>query len=130
MCDSALSAVIHTIWRTLKHIFRDAYGLFALVSELVPGKVLQKEEELVHELEAGRNIVDAAKHNNIAHFVFSSMPEMDKVTSGRYTRIFHMTNKFKVEQYARQQLENVTCLIPGKYNKPTSRCSNSRDPEV
>lgn len=116
--------------KNLQDIFQGAYGLFALVSELVPGKILQREEELVHELEGGRNIVDAAKHNKIAHFVFSSMPDMDKVTSGRYTRMFHMTNKFKVEQYAREHLENVTCLIPGKYNQPISRCPNSRDPQV
>ncbi|KAI0129902.1 hypothetical protein BJ170DRAFT_618031 [Xylariales sp. AK1849] len=97
----------------LRKNFSGAYGVFAVVSEIMPGKVLMKEEEIAHELEAGRNVVDAAKDSYVEHFVFSSLPDMAKATSGRYTRIHHMNNKFMTEQYARKQLENVTCLIPG-----------------
>lgn len=98
---------------SLRKNFSGAYGVFAVVSEVMPGKVLMKEEEIAHELEAGRNIVDAAKYSSVEHFVLSSMPDMAKVTSGRYTRMHHMNNKFITEQYARRHLESVTCLIPG-----------------
>ncbi|KAI9151280.1 NmrA-like family domain-containing protein 1 [Paramyrothecium foliicola] len=97
---------------SLRKNFSGAYGVFALISELIPGKVFMKEEELVHELEAGRNIVEAAKSSSVEHFVFSSMPDMAKATSGRFTRMHHMDNKFKIEQFAREQLDTVTCLIP------------------
>ncbi|KAH6648131.1 putative cinnamoyl-CoA reductase [Truncatella angustata] len=96
----------------LRKNFSGAYGVFAVVSEIILGKVLMNEEEIAHELEAGRNIVDAAKYSFVEHFVFSSLPDMAKVTSGRYTRIHHMNNKFMTEQYARKQLDSVTCLIP------------------
>ena len=97
----------------LRKTLNGAYGVFAMVSEAIPGTFLMKEQDIQHELNAGRNIVDAAKYNSIEHFVFSSMPDMAKVTSGRYTRMHHMSNKFITEQYARKHLENVTCLIAG-----------------
>jgi uncharacterized protein YbjT (DUF2867 family) len=113
--DGRLSVVYGDSYNpeNLRKNFSGAYGVFALISEIVPGKVLMNEEEIAHELEAGRYIVDAAKYCSVEHFVFSSMPDMVKATSGRYTRMHHMNHKFMAEQYARKQLDNVTCLIPG-----------------
>ncbi|KAH7321082.1 hypothetical protein B0I35DRAFT_428508 [Stachybotrys elegans] len=98
---------------SLRKAMEGAYGVFAAVSEMIPGTWFIKEEEVAHELEAGRNIVDAAKHNSVEHFVFSSMPDMIKATAGRYTKLHHMHNKFLTEQYARTHLDAVTCLIAG-----------------
>lgn len=98
---------------TLRRAFSGAYGVFGSTYEVLPGKILVHEEETAHELEAGRNMVDAAKKCGVVHFVFSSLPDMVKATSGRYSKIYHMNNKYITEQYARKELDNVTCLIPG-----------------
>src|SRR6187402_864914 len=54
---------------TLRKAFSGAYGVFGSTFEVLPGKVLVHEEETTHELEAGRNMVDAAKKCGVEHFV-------------------------------------------------------------
>lgn len=41
--------------------FSGAYGVFAVTHNRISGKKIEKEEDLAHELQAGRNIVEAAK---------------------------------------------------------------------
>ncbi len=99
---------------TLQKAFAGAYGVFAITSERHPDRKLVHEDEMTHEIEAGRNIVQAAVECNVKHFVFSSLPDMTKVTSGRYPKLYHMNNKHAVEVVAREQLQQrVTCLVPG-----------------
>lgn len=99
---------------TLRKAFVGAYGVFAITSERHPDKKLVNEDEMTHEIEAGRNAVQAALECNVQHFVFSSLPDMQKVTSSRYPKLYHMDNKYAVEKIAREQLQQrVTCLIPG-----------------
>ena len=116
--DNRLSMVAGNAYnlKTLRRAFSGAYGVFGSTFEKLPGRVLQHEKETTHELKAGRNIVDAAKKRGVEHFVFSSLPDMVKATSGRYPKIHHMNNKHMIEQYARKELSNVTCLIPGQYH--------------
>lgn len=68
-----------------------------------------------HELEAGRNIVMAAKELSVEHLVFSSLPNIIKASDGQFKRIHHMNNKATIEQLARQELDGFTALIPGEY---------------
>ncbi|TDZ39376.1 NmrA-like family domain-containing protein 1 [Colletotrichum spinosum] len=98
---------------SLQAAFSGAYGVFAITSEVYPGKTLIDEAEMAHEIEAGRNMVSAAEEAGIEHFVFSSLPDMVKTTSGKFTGIHHMDNKYAVEQIAKEHLSGVTCLIPG-----------------
>ncbi|ETS79369.1 hypothetical protein PFICI_09222 [Pestalotiopsis fici W106-1] len=95
--------------------FTGAYGVFAVTSEVYPFKVLEKEEEMMHEIDAGRNMVDAAKECGVKHFVFSTLPDMVKTTGGRYPGIHHMNNKHAIEQLARKELDGYTGLIPGYF---------------
>lgn len=99
---------------SLEDAFSGAHGVFAVTSEH-SSKIIANEEGMKHELQAGRNIVDAAKSCNVKHFVLSSLPNMKKVTSGRFEKIFHMDHKSIIEQWAKEELSAVTCLIPGKY---------------
>lgn len=100
---------------SLRSAFSGAYGVFAITSESYPGKVLVHEAEMLHEIEAGRNIISAAKETGVEHFVFSSLPDMVKTTGGRFTGIYHMDNKHAIEKIAKEHLSGVTCLIPGLY---------------
>ncbi|KAI0147247.1 putative cinnamoyl-CoA reductase [Xylariaceae sp. FL1272] len=96
---------------SLRPIFSGAYGIFALINELKPGMV--SPEEIRHEVDAGRNIVDVAEQCGVQHFVMGSLPDMVKASSGRYTEMYHMDHKFEVEQYAKTKLDCVTCVLPG-----------------
>ncbi|OJJ96531.1 hypothetical protein ASPACDRAFT_125172 [Aspergillus aculeatus ATCC 16872] len=98
---------------SLQAAFAGAYGVFAMTSETQAGRILDKEEDLKHEVEAGRRIVLAADECGVKHFVFSSLPDMVRATEGRYPNIHHMNNKHEVEKFAKQRLGAVTCLIPG-----------------
>jgi hypothetical protein len=69
---------------------------------------------MAHEIEAGRNLVLASKEAGVKHFVFSSLPDMDKTTNGQFLGIHHMNNKHAIEKIAKEHLAGVTCLIPGQ----------------
>ncbi|KAF6798776.1 cinnamoyl-CoA reductase [Colletotrichum sojae] len=115
---------------SLRSAFAGAHGVFAITAEVCPGKIVFEEAEMAHEIEAGRNMVAAAEEAGVAHFVFSSLPDMVEVTAGRFPGIHHMNNKHAVEKIAKEYLGGVTCLIPGffytnmKWPHYTKRLSN------
>ncbi|KAI3321690.1 putative cinnamoyl-CoA reductase [Xylariaceae sp. AK1471] len=90
-----------------------AYGVFLNTNQTVHGKTLVTPEEQRQEVEQGRIVIDAARHCGVKHFVMSSLPDMVKASGGRFTDIYHMDQKYEVEQYARNQLDYVTSVIPG-----------------
>ncbi|KAJ5885226.1 NmrA-like [Penicillium taxi] len=99
---------------SLQIAFSGAYGVFAVTSE-TNSRTVENEDDLKQELESGKNIISAAKSCRIQHFVFSSLPDMRKATSGRFDKLFHMDHKFIIEQLAKQDLSAVTCLLPGLF---------------
>ncbi|KAK5627499.1 hypothetical protein RRF57_003214 [Xylaria bambusicola] len=93
-----------------------AYGVFLNTNQTIHGKTLVLPEELRHEVEQGKIVIDAARHCGVKHFVISSLPDMVKATGGRFTDIYHMDQKYEIEQYARSQLDYVTPVIPGTHS--------------
>ncbi|KAJ5816191.1 hypothetical protein N7447_008424 [Penicillium robsamsonii] len=114
---------------SLKDAFSGAHGVFAVTSEL-SGKIIANEEGMKHELQAGKNIVAAAKTCNVKHFVLSSLPNMKQATSGRFQKIFHMDHKSIIEQWAKDELSAVTCLIPEKVRPMELKSSTSSNLEA
>lgn len=100
---------------SLQDAFAGAYGVFSLTSESYPGRLLERDEEMQHEIEAGRNITLAAKECGVKHFVFSSLPDMVKTTRRRFLNIHHMNNKRAIEQIVRENLEGFTFLITDSF---------------
>ncbi|RYC80883.1 hypothetical protein BFJ63_vAg16233 [Fusarium oxysporum f. sp. narcissi] len=113
--DNRLSLVSGNVYDepSLRSAFTGAYGVFATTSERYPGKLITEEWELKHEINAGRNIISAAKECCIKHLVFSSLPDTVKASDGQFKRIHHMNNKHTIEQLARKELDGFTSLIPG-----------------
>ena len=113
--DKRLSLVSGHVYdeASLRAAFAGAYGVFAMTSERHPNKVITEEADMQHELEAGRNIISAAKHCGIRHLVYSSLPDVVKASKGQFQRIHHMDNKYTIEQMARKDLDGFTALIPG-----------------
>ncbi|KAM0351700.1 hypothetical protein ACHAPU_002710 [Fusarium lateritium] len=88
--------------------FNGAHGVFAVTNDMTTENAVVNEQ-----VEAGRNMVLAAKKTGVKHFVFSSLPDMDKATGGKFPGIHHMNNKHEIEMIAKEHLDGVTCLIPG-----------------
>lgn len=59
----------------------------------------------------------------IKHFVYSSLPSVDKLSQGRFKNVVHFESKARIEEYAKEQLENVTILIPGELPSLSQSCS-------
>lgn len=112
--DNRLSLVTGDVYdpQSLHDAFLGAYGVFAVTNEQT-SQSIEKEEDMKHELQAGLNIISAAKSCHVQHFVFSSLPNMKQVTAGRFAKLFHMDHKFIIEQWAKRDLPAVTCLLPG-----------------
>lgn len=114
--DGRLELVAADVYdvESLKRAFAGAHGVFAVTHESHPHKTIVHEADMTHEVEAGRNIVDACKECGIRHFVFSSLPDMMRTTGGRFPKLYHMNNKHAVEEIARQILPGAgTYIIPG-----------------
>jgi uncharacterized protein YbjT (DUF2867 family) len=99
--------------KSLLKAFEGAYGVFAVTSDNIPGKRMETEDDLKHQLEAGKNIVAAAKEAAIEHFVFTSLPDVAKASGGKYSKVFHFDFKAQIEEMARRELKSVTALLPG-----------------
>ncbi|KAH8807098.1 hypothetical protein F5884DRAFT_676222 [Xylogone sp. PMI_703] len=100
---------------SLVSAFNFAYGIFVVTNNrLPPGKLIENEEDLEHELVAGRNVIDAAKICNVQHVVISSLPNIASASKGRYTKVFHFDHKFRIEEWAKTEFPATTVLHPGK----------------
>jgi len=115
--DNRLSLVTGHVYDvgSLRTAFEGVYGVFALTSERYPGKTLTEESELKHEINAGSNIISAAKDSGIQHLVFSSLPDTVEASGGQFKRIHHMNNKHAIEKMAREELEGFTAVMPGQF---------------
>lgn len=103
--------------QSLHYAFKDAYGVFAVTQNRIAGGTVDTEDDMKHELQAGRNIVDAAEACKIQHFVMSSLPNLTKASGGRFTKVYHFDYKHQIEQWARQRLPAVTALLPGRVHE-------------
>ncbi|KAJ7643619.1 hypothetical protein FB45DRAFT_736188 [Roridomyces roridus] len=54
------------------------------------------------EVTQGKNLVDAAKEAGVKFFVFSSLPSIDKISSGKYKNVSHYEDKAIVEEYLKE----------------------------
>lgn len=97
--------------------FQGAHGVFAMTQNHIAGTEYNTEADLRHELEAGRNIVDAAEKAGVQHFVFSSLPSITKASNSRYSKVYHFDFKDQIDQWARERLPAVTTLIPGEVDE-------------
>lgn len=99
---------------SLERAFDGVWGVFAVTNNRIPGQMIETEEDLEHELVAGRNIVAAAKASGVRHFVISSLPNLADASKGQFQKVFHFDHKFQIEQLAKSELTAVTALRPGE----------------
>jgi len=83
------------------------YGVFAVTNFFDP-------EIWFQEAEVGKKIVDIAKEQEIQHFIWSTLPNTDKISGGKIN-VPHLTLKALVEEYALEQGLFCTFVLLGFY---------------
>jgi len=92
----------------LRRFLTGCYGCFALTNFWDPESMF-KEEML------GRQIVQIAKECGVRHFIWSTLPHVQKLTGGKYN-VPHFTDKAKVNKYVRQAgFETWSFVMPAFY---------------
>lgn len=76
---------------SLKDAFKNAYGVF-LVTNFWEG---------ADEITQGKNAIDAVKATGIQHFIWSTLPDVETLSNGKY-EVPHFTNKAKVDDLVRR----------------------------
>jgi uncharacterized protein YbjT (DUF2867 family) len=67
------------------------------------------------EYEHGKNLTDAAKHNNVQFIIFSSLPNAQALCNKKY-HVPHFTNKYRVQQYIEKEFPSHCAFVyPGFY---------------
>lgn len=72
---------------SLDAAFRDAYGVFAVTNAWQPG---------TDESAQCRAMIAAAKEQAVQHFVWSTLPNVEKISGGRFD-VPHFTNKARMD---------------------------------
>ena len=83
--DEAVYADLNDL-QSLKEAFKDAYGVF----------VVTNFWEGADEIAQGKNAVGAAKATGVQHFIWSTLPDVESISSGEFD-VPHFTNKAKVD---------------------------------
>jgi len=93
---------------------KGCYGAFLMTNFWDP-KTMNKEDEM------GRKLVDAAKQAGVKHVIWSTLPNVHKISKGKY-HVPHFTDKAKVEEYIREMctqgkktFEHATFVAPAFY---------------
>ena len=74
---------------TLFEALQGSYGLFAVTN-------FWDRATRMGEFEQGRNLVHAAKEADIQHFIWSTLPDYQALSGGKYT-VPHFTSKARVD---------------------------------
>ncbi|GLA92537.1 hypothetical protein AtubIFM57143_008889 [Aspergillus tubingensis] len=115
---------------SLERAFDGVWGVFAVTNNRILGQMIETEEDLEHELVAGRNIVAAAKVSGVRHFVISSLPNLADASKGQFQKVFHFDHKFQIEQLAKSELTAVTALRPEVFSLGPEKTASKVYPVV
>ncbi|KUJ17377.1 NAD(P)-binding protein [Mollisia scopiformis] len=91
---------------SLRAAIKDAYAVFAVTNWQ---EVLDKEREI----QQGKNIADVCKELNVQHLIWSSLPNVTKITNGTNTGVLHFDSKATVEEYMKSIGIPSTFLLLG-----------------
>jgi uncharacterized protein YbjT (DUF2867 family) len=78
----------------LRRFLSGCYGCFAMTNFWDPESMFK--EEMI-----GRQIVQVAREAGVQHFVWSTLPNVEKITGGKWA-VPHFTDKARVDKYVRQ----------------------------
>jgi uncharacterized protein YbjT (DUF2867 family) len=98
----------------LAKLMKGSYGAFLMTNFWDPSSMNK-------EVEQGHKLVDAAKRAGVKHIIWSTLPNVEKLSKNKYN-VSHFTDKAKVEEYIRslqqksqKAFEHVTFIAPAFY---------------
>ncbi|KAJ7785230.1 hypothetical protein DFH07DRAFT_726509 [Mycena maculata] len=80
---------------SLVRALQGSEAVFAITVPLLPPVVTSGPSELTQ----GKNMVDASKEAGVKFFIFSSLPDMTKLSGGKYTKASPADDKQVIEDY-------------------------------
>lgn len=90
---------------SLTHAFKDAHGVF----------VVTNFWEGADELAQGNTAIQAAKDAQVNHFIWSTLPDVEKISNGRFD-VPHFTGKAEVDELVKNGgFSNYTFVQPPFY---------------
>jgi len=90
---------------SITNAFKDAYGVF----------VVTNFWEDANEIAQGKIAIQAAKDAGVNHFVWSTLPNVEEISNGKYT-VPHFTGKAKVDELVKNAgFTNFTFVQPPFY---------------
>lgn len=91
--------------KSLTEAFKNAYGVF----------VVTNFWEGADEISQGKTAIQAAKDAGVNHFVWSTLPDVEKISHGKFD-VPHFTGKAKVDEWIKEAgFENHTFVQPPFY---------------
>jgi len=78
----------------LRKLMQGAYGVFAVTNYWDP-ESMGKEEQI------GKQIAEIAKECGVSHFIWSTLPNVEKITGGKYL-VPHFTHKARVNRHIKR----------------------------
>lgn len=107
---------------SLKSALDGAYGVFAVTNAWEPGGA--------DEITQARAVIQAAKDAGVQHFVWSTLPNVEEISGGKFN-VPHFTNKAKVDALvAAAGFKHHTFVVaPGFYQNFLSNLAPQRQPE-
>jgi len=106
----------------LSNVFKDAYGVFAMTDYWADPDVYEMEETQI-----GKELIDASVKENVDHVVWSTLPNVKKITNGEL-KVPHCTNKALVQQYAEELAQDPNLKTKFTYVQPGSYYQNHFQP--
>jgi uncharacterized protein YbjT (DUF2867 family) len=97
--------------QSLPSALAGCYGVFASMPAMPPTEEGKESPEVIQ----GKALVNAAVAAEVEHFVYSSLPSIDKLSNGKYKDVFFFESKAQIEKYAREKLQHVTIVVPGAF---------------
>lgn len=103
---------------SVEKAFEGAYGVFAVTNFYQPDILAKPELEEAQ----GKQLFDLAVKAGVDHYIWSSLPNVTKMTQGKLKEVIHFDGKNRVEQYIRERLlsqeagvKNASFVYPGIY---------------
>lgn len=99
---------------SLHQVIKGAYGVFGVTNFWDPNPQ-DIDEKVIAEVTQGKNIADVSREEGVQHLVWSSLPNVKKVTNGVLSKVRHFDSKAAVEEYIRTLDIPATFILPGFY---------------
>ncbi|KAJ7195313.1 NAD(P)-binding protein [Mycena pura] len=95
-----VEVVVGNLWdkESLKQAIRGSDVVFGNTNFWDP-EVFPVDLEGRGEITQGKNLVDAAKEEDVKFFIYSSLPNATKTSNGLYKHLYHVDNKAVIEEY-------------------------------